>query len=300
MDIFSKIDEQSEQQQAQEQEQILFANIVEKNGKYGYNFVADPSKQDDAYKFYEPSTCHAKTGYFVEKRTKKLYKILTTPVKQTKTQKQYEKQLKARKKKVEKLLKKGVNFLMYFSVGMQRDVLMEASFDELKILYDNGFAIQSTLVNIYDSTKVFSKNIYFGVYDFDVNILQHIPTSILETIIHTRENLKLGPITAGRFALGFLYDVSERSINNTQLLIKTGQIFLDPKDILYFCHLAEKNGCTLIPELVVLKKFAETIEAKESSSADGKKYSTQKQIESKTEAEKTIDKLFEDAQNSTE
>ena len=128
MDIFSRIDEQTQQQQESREQQESFSNIiVDEDGRYGYNFVADSTKQDDSFLFYKLPKGYQNSGFFARHRAKKFYKFLLKPIKDTRTQKQYEKELKRRTKKIEKFLKKGINFKAFFTTFWFR---LELAFQE--------------------------------------------------------------------------------------------------------------------------------------------------------------------------
>ena len=304
MDIFSRIDEQVENPPPTEP-QSQVGEIIEKDGKYGYKFFWDSEKFDERYEFSPRTKIDNREGFFHRKRAERFYKFLFKTTKRGENQKQIEKNKKKRIEKIKKFLKKGINFREYFSLGMIRNILEKLPEDEIKLLYQyGGLNISDNLVHVYDQTSVCKKNIYYSISEFTPFILRHIPTDMLEEIIHTRRNLRLSEKTIKSFTENLYLNTLRRSFANIQLLIKHGQIYLTPQQIIHFCNDVEECNGKLIPELVALKQFAEKIVSK----SDGK-YSEQKHLQktkqhtkgkSKSEAQQVIDKLFEDAQNAIE
>ena len=308
MDIFSRIDAQSTDSDQTVSEDVATDRIIEKNGTYGYLFVLDASKQDPLYKYSPITNCNIKTGFFAEKRAERFYNFLLKPLKRCDSNEKYQRQKQKRLKKIEKYLKKGINFDEYFSSGMRRAVLEELPGEEIRLLHSHGYNIEATIGSIYKYDNVFSKSIYYGISDLDSYILRHIPTHMLEQLIHTRQQLNISKQTIESFVGNFYFSTASRSIKNIQLLIKTGQIYLTPKQILTFCDFAEKEGFKLIPEVVALKQLAE----QKRPDKPEEKYTTQRRLvrrvdqqkkaeqKKKSEAQEAIDKLFEDAQKATE
>lgn len=310
MDIFSKIDEQTQQQQESKEQpqetkeqQECFGNIIEdENGRYGYKFVLDQSKQDTDFSFCRLPMGYSESGFFARQRAKRFYKFLLKPIKDTKTQKQYERQLKKRAKKIERFLKKGINFTAFFTSGMIRIVLETLTTDELKMLYNHGFDIYKNIACLYSENKVFSKNIYYAIDYFPLQVLKSIPTHMLEKIIHTRGGVYIRDQVVSSLVSACYYYPNLNLARNIQLLIKTGQITLSAQDVFKVCAGLSNNGFYISPELAALRDYANAKTPQDSGNGDEKKYSSQKHIESKTEKGKTraqeeIDKLFEDAQN---
>lgn len=305
MDIFSKIDKQpTETHSSQPEQGVDLGDIVEKDGRYGYSFVFDAEKHDAKYEFLRVEKPKQSDGFFVEKRTGKLYKLLFKPLKECKTEQQKQIQIQKRRKKLEKLLKKGVNFQKYFSLGMDRTVLEKLPAEDIKLLYQYGFDVAGTIAHIYDTRTVMGKEIYFGIKEIDSYVIRYTPTEMLEKIIHTRQDLKISQSLTDAVIEHYHYYWSEYAFTNIQLLIKTGQMHLTPKQIIGLCEDAEKQCCKLSPELIALRQVAQTkIEAE---GKEDKKISSQKRIDAKkkvkkqpkkSKAQEVIDKLFEDAQN---
>ena len=307
MDIFSKIDEQAPSPSVEEKQDVLQGGIIEQDGKYGYKFVADESKQDEIYEYYDAPKRYEGVGFFAEKRAERFYKFLLKPIKRGVTQKQYERLQKARMKKIQKFLKKGINFDKYFSLGMNAPLLETLPTDEIKLLYDHGFRIEETVRHIYAPEGVYSKKIYYGISQIDSEILRRMPTRMLERLIHTRKHLGISERAITAFVDNYYRYNETTVVRNIELLIKTGQVLLTPKQIITFCEHTDRLGYRLSPEIYALRDIAEGKMPK--PDVGDKKYSTQKQLETKketkksskkSEAQQVIDKLFEDAQNTVE
>ena len=305
MDIFSRIDEQATVAAESAVVQST-GGIIEKDGKYGYAFVPDISKYDVEYEHLIARTMYTGEGFFAEKRAERFYKFLFKPQKKCKSNEEYEKRNAKRTQKILKMLKRGINF-DYFSTGMRRAVLEKLSEQDIKILYQNGFDIQTSLTNLYNTSEVLAKKIYYGVTEFPPYILRNIPTKMLEKLIYTRSNLELSEQNIQSFIGNYYYNTAAKSVSNIQLLIKTGQIFLSPEQICDFCNFAEKEGFKIAPEVEALRKVALTKIPQEVAE---KKYTTQRHLvrkkeqpkkeKPKSEAQEAIDKLFEDAQKASE
>ena len=312
MDIFSRIDEQASTSDTMPEKTVAVGEIIEKDGKFGYRRFVDQTKYDAEYNVFHIKQRCIDQGFFAERRADKLYKLLLKPQKICDTQKEYEKRKAKRTKKIIKILEKGVNFDKYFSFGMCRAVLEKLSEQDIKLLYQYGFDIEPMLAHVYDTQGVLSKKIYYGISKIDTYILRHIPTQMLETLIHTRENLEIPQSTIDYFVGNFYCNTAERSVKNIQLLIKTGRIYLTAEQIIKFCDFADKEDIKLSPEVEALKKIAQTQLPQSQAEGVDKKYTTQRHLvrkqdqqkkaeqKKKSEAQEAIDKLFEEAQKTTE
>ena len=301
MDIFEKIDDEQ-----QTISRINDFNIVEENCTYGYVFVRDESKIDIEFQEYAPvdkSIWCKKTGFFASHRAKKLYKILTETSKKGKplTERQQQKRLKT----IEKLLKKGVNIREYFSTGMDRTLLAQLPESEIKLLYMYGYDVEYALESSVD-IDCYRKNIYFAFKDFErVGLLRNMPAEILEKVIHTRNGVTVSKDLIDSLVRGNYYYYSKALLENLQLLLKTGQIRLNPEQMLCLHTALKDNSVKILPETQAIFDLI-SIQGK----LPEKKYTTQKQVSKhrttttkkskQSEAQEVIDKLFEDAQNAVE
>lgn len=301
MDIFAKIDDEQ-----QTISRINDFNIIEENGTYGYVFVRDESKIDIEFQQYAPvdkSIWCTKTGFFASHRAKKLYKILTETSKKGKplTERQQQKRLKA----IENMLKKGVNIREYFTTGMEKTLLARLPESEIKLLYMYGYEVEYALESCVD-IDCYRKNIYFAFKDFErVGLLRNMSPAILEKVIHTRNGLTISKDLIDSLVRGNYYYYSRALLENLQLLLKTGQIRLDPEQMLCLHTALKENNVKILPETQAIFDLI-SIQGK----LPEKKYSTQKHVSQQrktstkkskqSEAQEMIDKLFEDAQNAIE
>ena len=321
MDIFSKIEDKETRIQPEkanpkpatsEKLASIKSNIVEKGNICGYEYILDSTKYDKNYKYFYQANKYGQKSNQAQKRAEKLYEIVTTPFKDVDNPKKYEKQKKTRMKKIQKLLKKGINFEYYFTSRMARIILQEATVEEIKLLYENGLRIGKNAIMYSDAELVYSKEIYFAFMEVNAMMLQHIPTPMLEKLIHTRAGLSItNEVRTAFLSETYFNTPSKTAYDNIQLLVKTGQITLAYGEVLALCRNLERVGFEIIPEVAALREFVT-----EKINADKEKYANQKQLtskqqtddknkksentNSKSEAKDAIDKIFEDAQKATE
>lgn len=323
MDIFSKIDDKSlnlenlsnteNQNTTSLPPKIGSTNIIDKNGKLCYKYVYDETKYDENYcRVYPPKPKYKGTDKAAQKRAIKLYQLLTAPFKHIENPQKLEKERQQRFEQIEKLLQNGINFLEYFSPQMNKQVLICADEQQLRLLFDYGFLLYQATISDKKEPAVFEKEIYYAFDNFDVFNLKHIPTEMLEKIIHTRKGIKISSWDREALLAEVYFNTPSRTAyNNIQLLIKTGQIYMGYHEVVALCANLEKANIEIIPEVKALREYS-----KQQIKISNQKYAEKRQIAiktiekaekrdlkpedktTKTEAKDIIDKLFADAQKS--
>lgn len=244
--------------------------------------------------------------YFARKRAEKLYEYLSllenkrgyySGYSVTENEKMY--------RKVEKMLKKGINFKEYFTATMSSNVLLYAPENILDLLYKHGFDIKGAYLADYRHSY---KNIYhtFTNQDFEQDsyfLVSKISLTTLIKIFVTRKDLKIPNSVTERLILDLagVYRHSEYPAERLEILFAYGTISLSPLQLRTICTSASANRSKCPTIYAAFDKLNENT----STAVEGKKHTTPKTItqqkrDKKSEAQEMINKLFEDAQNSVE
>ena len=310
MDIFEKIE--TEVPESERQQPIGVATprvVVDENGNYRFiNIQYDPDiDQPKVYAYREVEIQHCTDkGYFARKRAEKLYEILRvlenkrgyfSGYSASENEKIY--------RKVEKMLKKGINFEEYFSATMSSNVLLYAPEKLLDLLYRHGFDLKGAFLADYRHCY---KSIYhtFKNQDFEQDsyfLISKISIPTLTKIFTTRKDLNISNEVTERLILDLagIYRHSEYPAERLEIMFAYGTISLSPLQLRTICTSANANRSKCPTIYAAFDKLNEST----STPDEGKKHTTQKTItqqkrDKKSEAQEMIDKLFEDAQNSVE
>lgn len=245
----------------------------------------------------------------VQKNTERLYKILSTPYKEYYSYDKHQKAVQRREKKVEKLLKKGVD-PTYFSARSLGFVVEDMSYNERYMLTTHGFDMWGAINNSYNYKQHLGENIYFCVKDEEfsnVEILENISPMTLECVINTRKQLNISKQTVVVMVKYITSCKNDALLENLNMLFKYGQVSLEKEQISELSdYLFSKDNYiqNKAPEIARLCEQVQHVKPTQVKDVCAK-YTTQKNIKSsktekskKSDIQEQIDKLFEDAQKS--
>ena len=308
MDIFNKIDNETQQQKQNTQQTTNFDDrFILQEGEYSikrkmywnsYNDV--PERYNYVGGMLKPN----KPSRFAKANSQKIHKLLSSEKVYT-SYKSYNKALKRREKKIQKLCKKGID-LSYLTPELLSKFVGKMSFDERYVLTQYGVDIFGAIKNSSKYQEILGENIYFCVEDLNnVEILENIYISTLECVLNTRKHLGISKQTIDNYIQRATLLNKEGCMKKLDRLFAFGEITVDKKQVDKLTKFFNENPsqCKYAHSLAKLCDYVNpSDEDQEKNSAV--RYKTQKSIKTstknktkKSEIEQQIDKLFEEAQN---
>ena len=311
MDIFSRIDNQAqtnskpytEKANPQQEFYLGIDGYKVSEVQFHNDYRNNPEKYGYMWGLHINKTSTLKT----KANTKKLCKLLSTPYKQFFSYAKYMKAVQRREKKVEKLLKKGVNPTQVTTKELSY-VVHDMSYKERYMLTTQGFDIWGAIKSSYKYEELITENIYFCVKNMnDVSILSSIDSVSLECVINTRKQLDISKPTVDELMQKAISTKETRYFENLNVLFKYGQIALEKEQVGVLCNYLFTQDTFMQRKAPDLTKLCEQVQQTQPRVTKDvyAKYATQKNIKSsakdktpKTQVQEQIDKLFEDAQKS--